>query len=435
MRSTVARLSPLLAGLLLLGASLPTAGAASSSAPAPSEPDRVVALLDDPARDLAEPLDGIEHAVHAVSTRPPAASILLAPGDADAAIQRLEASEGISTAYEPRPVEARTVGSSEDADTVDPDDPFFDGQWAPQHVNLPEAWAEHGFGSHEVEVAILGGGIADGHEDLAPNVCRDLAGSSTHETRAAGMAAAVVNNTRGKAGAANACLVDLPLVQAGGLPGTNVPEIEHGGIGPCEGSNGPDDPRRLLCGEPSEDPLSGTSADVAFGLIAAASMDVDVVSVSFGVDRTPLLDAAIEVADARGVDLVFAAPNHAPCQTRTDAAYAKPVTAVANVDRNGDRVSPCPGLAAPGADVLTTDPGGAYAYVTGTSFAAPFAAGIAALALDAGAAPGTAGDLLEATATEGVVDAASALDAVDGPSTGAPASPEPAEDPLTMPHP
>jgi lantibiotic leader peptide-processing serine protease len=103
---------------------------------------------------------------------------------------------------------------------------FGSFQWAPQAIQAPEAWAA-GYTGAGVRVAILDGGIWDQHLDLAPNL--DVAASASfvpgfqynqdtgtfwHGTHVAGIVAATGFGTYGIA--PNATLIGVKVLHAGG---------------------------------------------------------------------------------------------------------------------------------------------------------------------------------------------------------------------------
>ena len=67
-------------------------------------------------------------------------------------------------------------------------------------------------------------------------------------------------------------------------------------------------------------------------------------------------------------------------------AYDSLINAYADFSGRGSRMLPClkPDLAAPGVNIVAPIPGGGYSPVTGTSFAAPFVSGAAALLMQWG---------------------------------------------------
>jgi lantibiotic leader peptide-processing serine protease len=108
-----------------------------------------------------------------------------------------------------------------------PTDPFFVGlQWAPQAIQAPEAWAA-GFTGQGVRVAILDGGIRHTHVDLVDNI--DVAASRSfatgawnsdtgtfwHGTHVAGIVAAKANGIGTVGVAPNATIVGVKVLHSG----------------------------------------------------------------------------------------------------------------------------------------------------------------------------------------------------------------------------
>nr|WP_245573407.1 type VII secretion-associated serine protease mycosin [Amycolatopsis benzoatilytica] len=127
---------------------------------------------------------------------------------------------------------------------------------------------------------------------------------------------------------------------------------------------------------------------VANGIRYAADQGAKVINLSMaGHDDFPVIRDAVAYAVARDALVVAAAGN-----AQKDASGELPsypaaydgVLGVGAVDIDGARMSgsqigPYVDLVAPGAKVLTTTRAGGHAYVDGTSFAAPFVSGTAAL--------------------------------------------------------
>src|SRR4051794_19040579 len=147
-----------------------------------------------------------------------------------------------------------------------PDDPGFSKQWGLQSIGAPGAWATAtGRGT---TIAIVDSGVALTHEDLQGGKivgavsCLDTNGyagacrtggqdDDGHGTHVAGIAAATTNNGTGVAGVAP----DASLLV--------VKVLRHG----CDA---------LGC------TASGTSADVAAGIVYAADHGADVINLSLG---------------------------------------------------------------------------------------------------------------------------------------------------------
>ncbi len=135
---------------------------------------------------------------------------------------------------------------------------------------------------------------------------------------------------------------------------------------------------------------SGTTADAVSAILYAAANGADVLNNSWaGGDFSQSLLEAIEFADTRDALFVAAAGNDGMDNDAVPtypASYEVPnVLAVAASD-NGDRHAffsnfgkRSVDVSAPGVDILSTWPGGSYQYASGTSMAAPHAAGVAAL--------------------------------------------------------
>lgn len=123
----------------------------------------------------------------------------------------------------------------------------------------------------------------------------------------------------------------------------------------------------------------------AAGIVAAVNDGARVVNASFGAPIPTFLDAAaVLYAQSRGAVVVAAAGNtNGSALPQFPAAYPG-VIAVGNVDSSGQPYAtsangPWINVWAPGVNVPSTGLNGGVASGTGTSFAAPFVAGLAAL--------------------------------------------------------
>ncbi|MFH8481759.1 MULTISPECIES: type VII secretion-associated serine protease mycosin [unclassified Streptomyces] len=123
------------------------------------------------------------------------------------------------------------------------------------------------------------------------------------------------------------------------------------------------------------------AADTAKAHIINISQDT-----ADAVAPTPRLEQAIDHALTKNIVVIASAGNDGVGGNvkRTYPASYEGVLAVASSDRNNERAyfsqaGPFVGIAAPGVDMISTVPGGGHCADNGTSFSAPYVAGVAAL--------------------------------------------------------
>lgn len=290
-----------------------------------------------------------------------------------------------------------------------PDDPLYDEQWAHQLADAEPAW-DIATGSADVRVAVLDSGVFGVHDDLAPHVeaqfdatvapvvrqqapadnatCPTTIGFGTarkHGTWVAGVVGAVGDNATGISGAAwQVSLVDVALSSA----------------------RDPDS-----CLGPKDDAILR-----ALAVVRDYPYRVDVVNLSLGSpqEHCPAhLQVALDELRERGTSVVVAAGNEgagnpsvpAVCRGVIAVGAAGADGTGASYSNTGAHLS----LAGPGGHagcsgvrscVLTTDRDDGYSVVSGTSFAAPYVAGVAALirSHQPDLAPDQVQTLLESTA-------------------------------------
>ena len=121
---------------------------------------------------------------------------------------------------------------------------------------------------------------------------------------------------------------------------------------------------------------------------AAVHSGAKVINCSWGGGRTEALDRAVEYAREKKVLIVAAAGNSSDNVDKTGATFEEDAPNVLMVAASDDKGKLWSGssygkttvdIAAPGVNVLSTYTEGRYAYLTGTSMAAPMVAGVAAL--------------------------------------------------------
>ncbi|MET9806527.1 type VII secretion-associated serine protease mycosin [Streptomyces halstedii] len=135
----------------------------------------------------------------------------------------------------------------------------------------------------------------------------------------------------------------------------------------------------------------GTAATLAAAIrYAAEQADADVINISQdtanAVEPAPVLKQAVDAALAKEIVVVASAGNDGLDGNvkETYPASYEGVLAVAASDRNNERAAfsqsgEFVGIAAPGVDMISTVPGGGHCADNGTSFSAPYVAGVAAL--------------------------------------------------------
>ncbi len=234
-----------------------------------------------------------------------------------------------------------------------PNDANYSQAWHLPKIGAPKAW-DHTKGSG-ITVAILDSGVYAAHPDLAGKL---VAGTNTvdnssntgdvmgHGTKVAGVVGAASNNGVGVASVAwNAKLMPIRV------------------------SNRSDG--------------AAYTSDLAEGIYWAADHGARVANLSFDVSNSPTIQNAAKYLKDRGGVTVIAAGNSGSEQAYTASEDIIVISATTSADARagwssyGHYVD----FAAPGAGIWTTTKSGDYGSASGTSFAAPTAAGAIALLL------------------------------------------------------
>jgi thermitase len=358
-------------------AALACAPAASAAAPPPYEAHTVIVKYDDTAPSAQRSLVARTAGVLQTLTRVAGvgAQLVRVSGDPAAVAARLQRSGAVLYA-EPNYVYHATAI---------PDDPLFGEQYGLDNVgqlsgetdadiDAPEGWDAGGLGSFPsgggVTIGIVDTGIAAGHEDLGgkvvtcagvrsfgldllgvpllddPTVVPDrCADDNGHGTHVAGIAAARANNGVGIAGVA----FNSPLAVCKALNSAGA----------------------------------GTLVALANCIAYLSGQGVKIISMSLGGPGSQTLANAVASASSRGALIIAAAGNDGTATLNFPAAYPE-VVSVGAVDRSGGRApfsnaNADVEVSAPGVDILSTWSDGGYRTESGTSMAAPFVAGVAAL--------------------------------------------------------
>ncbi len=247
-------------------------------------------------------------------------------------------------------------------------DTYYDNQWNLETINAPKAWeAVENTDGDDVVVAVLDTGVQSAHEDLDGRVSKEgatfvdgyeetFAGDDNgHGTFVSGIVAANANNEKGIAGTAGNNNVKI-------LP---VKVMSKSGV--------------------------GDAYNIARGIQYAIEKKADVINLSFSGEYSESVDQAIQQARESGIVVVAASGNGGG---NADASYpaALPnvisVGAIAAKDQvyAGSNYGSTLDLVAPGVSVLSTstsgdlgNENGHYKTGTGTSYAAPHVAAVAAL--------------------------------------------------------
>lgn len=298
-------------------------------------------------------------------------------------------SDGIKIVYAEPNYLKRTSATSNDT--------LYSQQWSHQVTNIEQAW-EITQGSATVKIAIIDTGVDPSHPDLIDNLlpgfdfvdidttlykiafgkdcilpgedythsdddCTDYNGHGTH---CAGIAAAVGDNTIGVKGVAPNCKI-LP-VRAGFS--IKLYDGEGGEVGVLE------------------------TTSIVNAINYAIDQGVDVISMSFGGGRSNLEEDVVRYAAYRNVVLVAAAGNNNYSLDKSYPAGYDEVLAVTSINKyryasSFTNYGAWTDITAPGEEIISTVPvtGGVnadtsgYRIMSGTSMAAPYIAGVAALLL------------------------------------------------------
>ncbi|MFH9423569.1 type VII secretion-associated serine protease mycosin [Streptomyces sp. NPDC017529] len=233
--------------------------------------------------------------------------------------------------------------------------------WSLQRLLTKQMWA---YGKGEgVQVAVIDTGVDAGNKQVKPSLASAgqsfTGGKATddqvgHGTKVAGIIAAQPASDSGFYGIAPNAKI-LPLQQ-------------------------------------TDKEKAGTAENLAKAIDAAVKANVDIINISQGTGEDPrflpTLRAAVDRAEQAGVLIVASAGNGGATGAEKEmypAAFPNSnVMAVAASDRNNERApfsqaGSFVDVAAPGVDMVSTVPKGGNCVDQGTSFAAPYAAGAAAL--------------------------------------------------------
>jgi len=236
-----------------------------------------------------------------------------------------------------------------------PNDPYYLNGWHLPKINLPLAWDDSQ--GENITIAILDSGVDSNHPDLGTkmvagwNFYENNSNTSDvygHGTRVAGAAAAATDNSTGVAGVAGQSkIMPIRITDTSGW---------------------------------------ATWSGIAQGLTWAADRGARVANISFlGVTSSSSARSSAQYMKNKGGLVVVSGGNTGSLENYTITSTMIPVAATdANDNRTswssfGDYIA----LTAPGLSIWSTNNGGGYGAVSGTSFSSPVTAGVIALMMAA----------------------------------------------------
>jgi type VII secretion-associated serine protease mycosin len=247
--------------------------------------------------------------------------------------------------------------------------PYGGRPWPLQRLQLNDIWARSGSRGKDVRVAVIDTGVDVRNPQLADAVDRRAGGNFLPD----------------------------------GVPGKGDPhgttdEVGHGTkvAGIIAARPHPDTGFVGLAPEATIIPIDqndaegrGTPERLARAIEYAVAQDAHIINISQDTADTedpPELRRAVRAALDKGRIVIASAGNNGTDghAKRTYPASYEGVLAVASSDRDNERAhfsqtGPFVGIAAPGTDIVSTVPGGGHCTDSGTSFSAPYVAGVAAL--------------------------------------------------------
>ena len=351
--------APILATLIIGAGQATAAGAPETGAPA----NQTAAETTPPiATDVPPTTDD------APADVPDAVTVVSQTQDGGLNVQEIPATDPALTARTldaAAGVTASTVKSRQILSAPESDGAARDLQWPLNQLRAEDAWrVSTGAG---IVVAVLDTGIDAGHPDLAGRI---LPGYDATRRRAGGTSDPNGHGTHVAGSIAGAGAV------SGIAPNSRILPVR------VMNANG-----------------GGNTADIVAGIVWAVGHGANVINMSLGSrDSDKAEEAAIRWARNRGVVVVAAVGNDGGKRTMYPAGYGDskknatdgtdPVIGVGAVHRGGARAAfsqrgnPVD-VVAPGVRVFSTFPRsrGSYAWESGTSMAAPYVAGTAALVM------------------------------------------------------
>lgn len=237
-------------------------------------------------------------------------------------------------------------------------DPSLEKEWGMFQIQAASSTSKSAWdktsGKPEVKVAVLDTGIEKTHPDLEGKIIgeknftdnTDLGDHDGHGTLVAGIIAATGNNLSGIAGVSYGTSI------------LNVKVLNDEGI--------------------------GTYADVIDGIIWATDNGAKVINLSLGGSSDmQLMEEAVNYAYNKGSLLVAAVGNNGTNSVMYPANYENVLSVSATDDADMKLITSNYGtsvkVAAPGDKIYSTYKNNSYSYASGTSMAAAFTSGVAAL--------------------------------------------------------
>ncbi len=256
-----------------------------------------------------------------------------------------------------------------------PNDQLYPAQPATQQWQLDRL---HDFATGRgVTIAVIDSRVDVAHPDLAGQISNseNFAGEANraaerHGTGVAGIIAARANNSVGIVGVA---------------PGARVMALR-------------------ACWERAGGGTVCDSLSIAKALSFAIERRANIINLSLSGPDDRLIAALIGISIARGADVIAAVDR-----SRPDNGFPASVPGVIAVAERGLSAQRAGVYIAPGADVPTTEPGGKWYLVNGSSYAAAHVSGLAALIRQVNRANGARITTMTALGSRGEIDACAAL--------------------------